>query len=41
LFELLVLRFCHERITFSGRFEQLMELLIGGQSAFADLWKVS
>ena len=39
--ELLVLCLCHPRITFSGLFKQLMELLIGGQSAFADLWKVN
>ena len=41
LVELLVLRLCHKRVTFSGLFEQLMELLIGGESAFADVWKVS
>ena len=41
LVELLVLRLCHERVTFSGVFEQLMELLIGGESAFADVRKLS
>jgi len=41
LVELLVLRLCHERVTFSGLFEQLMELVIGGESAFADVRKVS